>query len=284
MASKVHSGNDAETEIPATAAVETERAVEAEEAPDKEATPVADRPTFTELAPAAEATIPKKKRPGCPEDCVFRVIVPVLAVESIIGQNEDLIKKMREETKADIRVLEGPVCHPDRIVLISGKEEIELPLSPAMDAVIRVFKRVNGFPVYESDGVASIPFCSIRLLVPSMQAMSLIEKQGSSINTIQENTGCSVHEVSALFANSDDRVVGLHGEALKVLQDLEAVLRHLRKFLVDSSLFPLFEKTHNATATQEKHQVAENSSKTHTDTQPQSESLFPCPGPHQESR
>ncbi|KAJ9550732.1 hypothetical protein OSB04_014777 [Centaurea solstitialis] len=125
-----------------------------------------------------------------------------------------------------------------------------------MDAVIRIFKRVNGFPENEDDDVASIPFCSIRLLVPSMQSMSLIGKQGSSIKAIQETSGCSVRvlssdEVSTLNANPDDKVVDLQGEAAKVLKALEAVVSHLRKFLVDHSVLPLFEKTHNAAATQE---------------------------------
>ncbi|CAI9293734.1 unnamed protein product [Lactuca saligna] len=245
MASKIHSGNGTaagspETEIPATAV---------EVAPEKEVKPTADRP-----APAAETTVPKK------EDCLFRVIVPALKAKSITGRNGNLIKKMCEETKAHIIVLEGPVWHPDRIVEISGKEEIEAPLSPAMDAVIRVFKCVNGFPENESDGVASIPFSSIRLLLTSMQATSLIGNQGSSVNTIQQNIGCSVRilpsdEISTLSTNSADRVVDLKGEGLKVLQALEAVLKHLHMLLVDHSISPLFIATHNATSTLEKHQV-----------------------------
>ncbi|CAI9293741.1 unnamed protein product [Lactuca saligna] len=247
MASNVHSRNvtaagTSETEIPLIATVETERTVGAEV---KEEKPVADHPTVTEVAPAAETTIPKKKRPGY---CVFRVIVPVHKVESIIGRNGDLIKKMCEETKANIRILKGPVSDPNRIVEISGKEDIEAPLSPAMDAVIRLFKLVNGFTENENNGVSSIPFCSIRLLLTSMQATSLLEKQGSLLKRIQENTGCyirilSCDEVSKLSTNSDDRVVNLKGEGLKVLEALEAVLKHLCMFLLDHTILPLYEKT-----------------------------------------
>ena len=45
------------------------------------------------------------------------------------------------------------------------------------------------------------------------------------------------------YANSDERIVELQGETLKVLKALEAVVGHLRKFLVDHSVLPLFEKT-----------------------------------------
>lgn len=81
-------------------------------------------------------------------------------------------------------------------VLISGKEEPEIPLSPAMDAVIRVFKRVCGLSENEGDaklsGAAGVAFCSIRFLVASTQAINLIGKQGSLIKSIQEGTGASV--------------------------------------------------------------------------------------------
>lgn len=45
------------------------------------------------------------------------------------------------------------------------------------------------------------------------------------------------------YAAADERIVDLQGENLKVLKALEAVLGHLRKFLVDYSVLPLFEKS-----------------------------------------
>lgn len=85
-------------------------------------------------------------------------------------------------------------------MLISGKEEPDSPLSPAMDAVIRVFKRVSGLSETEGDarvsGAAGVAFCSIRLLVASTQAINLIGKQGSLIKSMQESTGASVRVLS----------------------------------------------------------------------------------------
>ncbi|KAL7589427.1 RNA-binding KH domain-containing protein PEPPER [Lactuca sativa] len=232
------------------------------------ATTIVEAALGTETEPADKnslatdsALAEERKWPGWPGDCVFRLIVPVLKVGSIIGRKGDIIKKMCEDTKARIRVLDAPVGTPDRIVLISGKEETEAPLSPAMDAVIRVFKRINGFPENEGESIASVPFCSIRFLVPSMQAISLIGKQGSSIKSIQESSGCQVRvlsgdEVAAISANSEERIVDIQGEAVKVLKALEAVVGHLRRFLVDRSVLPLFEKTNNVAAvTQESQQV-----------------------------
>lgn len=85
-------------------------------------------------------------------------------------------------------------------MLISGREEPEAPLSPAMDAVIRVFKRVSGLSESEGDaklsGAAGVAFCSMRLLVASTQAINLIGKQGSLIKSIQESTAASVRVLS----------------------------------------------------------------------------------------
>jgi hypothetical protein len=46
-----------------------------------------------------------------------------------------------------------------------------------------------------------------------------------------------------LYVAADERIVELQGETLKVLNGLEAVVGHLRKFLVDHSVLPLFEKS-----------------------------------------
>ncbi|PKI56675.1 hypothetical protein CRG98_022925 [Punica granatum] len=166
---------------------------------------------------------------------------------------------MCEETRARIRVLDAPVGTPDRIVLISGKEELEAPLSPAMDAVTRVFKRVSGLPESEGDpkaASAAAAFCSIRFLVASTQAINLIGKQGSLIKSIQENTGASVRVLPEgdlpFYASADERIVEIQGEASKVLNAIEAVVGHLRKFLVDHSVLPLFEKTVTAQAQQDR--------------------------------
>ncbi|XVF19033.1 hypothetical protein REPUB_Repub11eG0075600 [Reevesia pubescens] len=197
-----------------------------------------------------------EKWPGWPGQCVFRLIVPVLKVGSIIGRKGELIKKMCEETRARIRILDAAVATPDRIVLISGKEEPDVPLSPAMDAAIRVFKRVSGLPDNDGDAkAAGAAFCSIRLLVASSQAINLIGKQGSIIKSLQESTGASVRVLSGdevpSYVAADERIVELQAEALKVLKALEAVVGHLRKFLVDHSVLHLFEKTHNTVVAQD---------------------------------
>ncbi|XP_039121885.1 RNA-binding KH domain-containing protein PEPPER-like isoform X2 [Dioscorea cayenensis subsp. rotundata] len=190
----------------------------------------------------------KVKWPGWPGDNVFRLIIPVAKVGCIIGRKGELVKKICEETRASVRVLDGPVGISDRIVLVSGKEEPDLEVSPAMNAVLRVFNRIHDTVenAIDTSDETSTAISSIRLLVPSSQAFSLIGKQGSLIKSIQENSGASVRvlprDVLPLYAAADEKVVDIHGEFLKVHTALEAVVGHLRKFLVDHGVLPLFEK------------------------------------------
>jgi hypothetical protein len=45
------------------------------------------------------------------------------------------------------------------------------------------------------------------------------------------------------YVTEDERIVEIQGETEKVLKALQAVSNHLRRFLVDHSVLPLFEKT-----------------------------------------
>ncbi|CAO2817924.1 unnamed protein product [Amaranthus hypochondriacus] len=189
------------------------------------------------------ATTTTQKWPGWPGYNVFRLIVPVNKVGSIIGRKGELVKKICDDTGAR--------------VMISAKEELDAPVSPAMNAAIRTFKRVSG--IGEGDDKSSAAdvaaFCSIRLLVSSAQALMLIGKQGSTIKSLKESSGAGVRILPEgelpLYATSDERLVEIHGETFKVQKALEGILGHLRKFLHDYGVLPMFENTCNATFSQD---------------------------------
>ncbi|ONM63148.1 RNA-binding KH domain-containing protein PEPPER [Zea mays] len=209
----------------------------------------------SDAAAMEEVAAAAKRWPGWPGDSVFRLVVPVLKVGSIIGRKGELIKRLVEGTKARVRILEGPVGATERIVLVSGKEDPGLELSPAMDALMRVFKRVIGITDGAAEGTqaAATPgVCAARLLVPGAQAINLIGKQGATIKAIQESTGATIRVISVdeherpFYVTDDERIVEIQGDTEKVLKALQAVSNHLRKFLVDHSVLPLFEKTNTA--------------------------------------
>ncbi|CAK7341013.1 unnamed protein product [Dovyalis caffra] len=189
----------------------------------------------------------EKRWPGWPGESVFRMLVPAQKVGSIIGRKGEFIKKIVEETRARIKILDGPPGTTERAVMVSAKEEPDSSLPPAMDGLLRVHKRIiDGL---EGDSSHAAPSSgakvSTRLLVPASQAGSLIGKQGGTVKSIQEASACIVRVLGAedlpVFALQDDRVVEVLGEAAGVHKAVELIASHLRKFLVDRSIIPLFE-------------------------------------------
>ena len=57
-----------------------------------------------------------KKWPGWPGDNVFWLLVPVQKVGGIIGRKGEFVKKMFEETRSRIKILEGIQGTPERTV------------------------------------------------------------------------------------------------------------------------------------------------------------------------
>ncbi|XP_038716028.1 flowering locus K homology domain-like [Tripterygium wilfordii] len=189
----------------------------------------------------------EKKWPGWPGESVFRMLVHAQKVGSIIGRKGEFIKKIVEETKARVKILDGPPGTAERAVMVSAKEEPDSSLPPAVDGLLRVHKRiVDGLDGDSSHAPPSIGGkVSTRLLVPASQAGSLIGKQGGTVKSIQEASNCVVRVLGAedlpVFALQDDRVVDVVGDPSGVHNAIELIASHLRKFLVDRSIIPLFE-------------------------------------------
>ncbi|KAI4370243.1 hypothetical protein MLD38_018613 [Melastoma candidum] len=211
-----------------------------DEAPEDDPQTLEEENDDDSTAPVAE-----KRWPGWPGDSVFRMLVPAQKVGSIIGRKGEFIKKIVEETRARIKILDGPPGTSERAVMVSAKEEPDNPLPPAVDGLLRVHKRI----VDGLDGDSSQPPAggktSTRLLVAASQAGSLIGKQGGTVKTIQEESNCIVRvlgtEELPIFALQDDRVVEVVGEPAGLHKAVELIASHLRKFLVDHSIIPLFE-------------------------------------------
>lgn len=64
----------------------------------------------------ATAENDEKRWPGWPGENVFRMLVPAQKVGSIIGRKGEFIKKIVEETKARVKILDGPPGTAERAV------------------------------------------------------------------------------------------------------------------------------------------------------------------------
>ncbi|XP_047340864.1 flowering locus K homology domain-like isoform X2 [Impatiens glandulifera] len=213
---------------------------EIEEVPESTESEVKQEPEDNTVIEGTE-----KRWPGWPGESVFRMLVPVQKVGSIIGRKGEFIKKMCEETRARIKILDGPPGTSERAVMVSAKEEPHVSLPPAIDGLLRVHMRiVDGLDDDSSHALPAVGVkVSTRLLVPAAQAGSLIGKQGTTVKSIQEASSCIVRVLDDLpiFALQDDRIVEVVGEPSGVHKAIELIASHLRKFLVDKSITPLFE-------------------------------------------
>uniref|UniRef100_A0ACD6AMD1 Uncharacterized protein n=1 Tax=Avena sativa TaxID=4498 RepID=A0ACD6AMD1_AVESA len=136
--------------------------------------------------------------------------------------------------------------------MISAKDEPDALVPPAVDGLLRVHNRITDGLDAEADQPqrGAGPVGPTRLLVPASQAGSLIGKQGATIKSIQDASKCALRILENVppVALNDDRVVEIQGEPHDVHKAVELIATHLRKFLVDRSVLPLFEmqmKVHN---------------------------------------
>lgn len=83
---------------------------------DLAAEPGAESPPKGDHNDDSDVAAGEKKWPGWPGESVFRVLVPAQKVGSIIGRKGEFVKKMCEESRARIKVLDAPPGAPERIV------------------------------------------------------------------------------------------------------------------------------------------------------------------------
>ncbi|KAG8389251.1 hypothetical protein BUALT_Bualt02G0209400 [Buddleja alternifolia] len=190
------------------------------------------------------AVVEEKKWPGWPGENVFRMLVPVQRVGGIIGRKGEYIKKVCEETKARIKILDGPPGTTERAVMVSAKEVPDLLIPPALDGLLKIHKRLVDAESDPANAQSGGTICT-RLLVAATQAGSLIGKQGATIKSIQDDSHCTIRilggENLPVFALPDDSVVEIQGEPAALHKAVELIATHLRKFLVDRSVVGVFE-------------------------------------------
>lgn len=83
-------------------------------------------------------------------------------------------------------------------VMVSAKEEPDLHISPAMDALLRVHKQLVDLDTDPAHAVSgAMGTITTRILVADLQAGSLIGKHGSTIKSIQDASNCTIRVLGA---------------------------------------------------------------------------------------
>ncbi|RYR16243.1 hypothetical protein Ahy_B04g073237 isoform C [Arachis hypogaea] len=200
----------------------------------------------------------KRRNPSAAEDrdqlpsddtgTVYRYLCPVRKIGSVIGRGGDIVKQLRAETKAKIRIGETvPGCEERVVMIYSVSDETnEFEdsgdfVSPAQDALFRVHQRVLAEDLRGGGGDDEDDYCgdeddkekhvTARLLVPSDQIGCVIGKGGQIVQSIRSETGAQIRilkdERLPGCALSNDELVQISGDAVVVKKALYKVASQL---------------------------------------------------------
>ncbi|KAI5065023.1 hypothetical protein GOP47_0019718 [Adiantum capillus-veneris] len=163
------------------------------------------------------------------EEFTIRMLCPNTRIGSIIGKGGNVIKKMREETGAKIKVEEPiPDCD-ERVVLIIASEYVNTYPSHVIQATMQVFRRLAELQLEKDmDNKSFI----VRLLVPSTQIGCLLGKGGSIVNEMRKTTKATIRispkDEPSKCAEENDELVQIMGDQSVVQDALVQILNRLR--------------------------------------------------------
>eukprot|EP00898_Chlorokybus_atmophyticus_P000545 jgi/Chlat1/1491/Chrsp12S02026 len=176
---------------------------------------------------------------------VYRLLISTKRVGAIIGKGGTNIKAICSDTGARVKILDPvSIDDPERVVLVSGRDDASVDLAPAQQALLRAHQCVLDGQTMD-ENTAPDSKLTTRMLVPTSQAGSLIGKGGATVKAIQEETGVTMRvlteQENPRGAVADDRVLEMHGNPVQLQAAVKAVSAQVRKFLVDRSVLPLYE-------------------------------------------
>uniref|UniRef100_A0A1D1YND2 KH domain-containing protein At4g18375 n=2 Tax=Anthurium amnicola TaxID=1678845 RepID=A0A1D1YND2_9ARAE len=141
----------------------------------------------------------------------LRLICPSGLIGGVIGKGGGIIKQIRQESGASIKV-DSSSAEDDCIIAVSAKEFFEDPISPTIDAAVRLQPRCSEKTERESGE----PSYTTRLLVPTSRIGCLIGKGGSIISEMRRTTRANIRILSKenlpKVAAEDDEMVQISGD------------------------------------------------------------------------
>ncbi|KAF8390149.1 hypothetical protein HHK36_024671 [Tetracentron sinense] len=137
----------------------------------------------------------------------LRLVCPTGNIGGVIGKSGSIIKQIRQESGAYIKVDSSAAEGDDCIITISAKEFFEDPISPTIDAAVRLQPRCSERTERES-GDSTI---TTRLFVPTSRIGCLIGKGGAIISEMRKLTKANIRILSKenlpKVASEDDEMI-----------------------------------------------------------------------------
>ncbi|WVZ07294.1 hypothetical protein V8G54_020640 [Vigna mungo] len=178
-----------------------------------------------------------------PEDTVFRYLCPVRKIGSVIGRGGDIVKQLRADTRAKIRIGDAlPGCDERVVTIHSSSEETNRiddtgdHVSPAQDALFRVHQRVIAEDARDDEDEER-NHVTAKLLVPSDQIGCVIGKGGQIVQNIRSETGAQIRilkddRLPPCALSSDELVQKLRNfKSVRLILYVEGLIRRVEKRL-----------------------------------------------------
>ncbi|CAH1416078.1 unnamed protein product [Lactuca virosa] len=179
---------------------------------------------------------PIKRRAVLGQDILFRILLPSKQIGKVIGRGGHRIQKIREETKATIKIADAIARHEERVIIISSKDnedaftDAENALHKIGSLVLMDDQNVEGLKIATGHVAAN----TIRLLISGCQAGGLIGVSGQNIGQLRNSSGATVTVLAqnqlplCASAHESDRVVQISGDVPAVLRALVEIGCQLR--------------------------------------------------------
>lgn len=156
----------------------------------------------------------------------FRMLVPDNKIGCVIGKGGDVIRQVREETKARVIVFNPIDGCDERIVMCRSMDEAPTLVCSAQEALGRCLYTL----ITEEDRSTGGQHC-VRLLVPQDQIGAVLGKKGTVIKEIQLHTGAKLVVMSDNLpscAQEEDELLEIRGRAQSVMQAVQACCTLIR--------------------------------------------------------
>lgn len=162
----------------------------------------------------------------------FRLLVPAQRIGSIIGRGGEVIKRIRMETEARVKVQDITNSADDRVVTITSYDDPLLDYSPAVDALLRCAACLV------CDDASPPQQRSVRLLVQSPQVGAVLGKGGAIITQLRQESKAHIKIMAAdqqqlnVKLLDNDELVQIEGNQSSCLHAVQAIATLLRGWQV----------------------------------------------------
>ncbi|KAI4354724.1 hypothetical protein L6164_003570 [Bauhinia variegata] len=172
------------------------------------------------------------------QDVIFRIVVPSRQIGKVIGKVGCRIQKIREETKATIKIADAIARHEERVIIISSRDNDDKTTDAenALQQIANLILKEDDSNVDASKVTAGhMAANTIRLLIAGSQAGGLIGMSGQNIVKLRSSSGATITVLApnqlplCASAHESDRVVQLSGDAPAVMKALEEIGCQLRE-------------------------------------------------------